>query len=121
MDRDDLRPVLDVLVNNAGTATVARQGYPPSQTSLEDMRAVYEINVFGVAAVTNAMLPLLRQRASRADRQRVKRGRLDHRAERPGAPASARCRRRLCSDPSSKAALNMITAMYAKELRGHAD
>src|SRR5215472_16593702 len=28
---------LDVLVNNAGTATVAHQGFPPSQTSLEDM------------------------------------------------------------------------------------
>ena len=52
---------LDVLVNNAGTSSVARRGYPPSQTSLEDMRAVYEINVFGVVAVTNAMLPLLRR------------------------------------------------------------
>ncbi|HXT93846.1 MAG TPA: SDR family NAD(P)-dependent oxidoreductase, partial [Trebonia sp.] len=50
---------LDVLVNNAGTASVTRQGFPPSQSSLEDMRAVYEINVFGVVAVTNAMLPLL--------------------------------------------------------------
>src|SRR5262249_10646363 len=49
---------LDVLVNNAGTASVARRGAPPSQTSLDDMRAVYEINVFGVVTVTNAMLPL---------------------------------------------------------------
>ena len=46
---------LDVLVNNAGTASVARQGYPPSQTSLQDMRAVYEINVFGVVAVTKSL------------------------------------------------------------------
>ena len=57
---------LDVLVNNAGTATVSRQGFPPSQTSLDDMRAVYEINVFGVVTVTNAMLPLLRRRRPRA-------------------------------------------------------
>jgi NAD(P)-dependent dehydrogenase (short-subunit alcohol dehydrogenase family) len=68
---------LDILVNNAGTASVARRGAPPSQTSLDDMRAVYEIDVFGVVAVTNTMLPLLR----RADRQRVQRSRLDHLAE----------------------------------------
>jgi NAD(P)-dependent dehydrogenase (short-subunit alcohol dehydrogenase family) len=61
---------LDVLVNNAGTASVTRRRALPSQTSLEDMRAVYEINVFGVVAVTNAMLPLLR-RADAADRQRL--------------------------------------------------
>lgn len=47
---------LDILVNNAGTASVTRRGATPSQTSLEDMRAVYEINVFGVVIVTNAML-----------------------------------------------------------------
>ena len=52
---------LDILVNNAGTATRRAPGAPPSQTSLDDMRAVYEINVFGVVTVTNAMLPLLRR------------------------------------------------------------
>lgn len=41
---------LDVLVNNAGTASAARRGCPPSQASLGDMRAVYEINVFGAVA-----------------------------------------------------------------------
>jgi NAD(P)-dependent dehydrogenase (short-subunit alcohol dehydrogenase family) len=106
---------LDVLVNNAGTATVARRGGPPSQTSLDDMRAVYEINVFGVVAVTNAMLPLLR----RADAARIVNvssevGSLGSQAspESPLAqmPASAQY-------PSSKAALDMLTVMYAKELR----
>jgi NAD(P)-dependent dehydrogenase (short-subunit alcohol dehydrogenase family) len=106
---------LDVLVNNAGTATVARQGFPPSQTSLEDMRAVYEVNVFGVVAVTNAMLPLLRRApAARIVNVSSEVGSIT--AEGDPAhplgqmPASVQY-------PSSKAALNMITVMYAKELR----
>jgi NAD(P)-dependent dehydrogenase (short-subunit alcohol dehydrogenase family) len=53
---------LDVLVNNAGIATFGA----PSTTRLEDVRAVFETNVFGVIAVTQAMLPLLR--AARAAR-----------------------------------------------------
>jgi NAD(P)-dependent dehydrogenase (short-subunit alcohol dehydrogenase family) len=106
---------LDILVNNAGTATVARQGFPPSQTSLEDMRAVYEINVFGVVAVTNAMLPLLRRApAARIVNVSSEVGSITAQSD-PGhplgqMPASVQY-------PSSKAALNMITAMYAKELR----
>src|SRR4051794_4300615 len=39
---------LDILVNNAGTSTLSRRGASPSETSLDDMRAVYEVNVFGV-------------------------------------------------------------------------
>jgi NAD(P)-dependent dehydrogenase (short-subunit alcohol dehydrogenase family) len=106
---------LDVLVNNAGTASVARHGYPPSQTSLDDMRAVYEINVFGVVAVTNAMLPLLlRAAAARIVNVSSEVGSVTSQSD-PASPlgqmpASAQY-------PSSKAALNMLTAMYAKELR----
>ena len=106
---------LDVLVNNAGTATVARQGFPPSQTSLADMRAVFEVNVFGVVAVTNALLPLLRRAlAARIVNVSSEVGSIT--AESDPAhplgqmPASVQY-------PSSKAALNMITVMYAKELR----
>jgi NAD(P)-dependent dehydrogenase (short-subunit alcohol dehydrogenase family) len=106
---------LDVLVNNAGTATVSRLRYPASETSLEDMRAVYEINVFGVVAVTNAMLPLLR-RAPAARIVNVSSevgsitGQSDPAHPLGQMPASVQY-------PSSKAALNMITVMYAKELR----
>ena len=46
---------LDVLVNNAGIATFGA----PSQARIEDVRAVFETNVLGVIAVTQAMLPLL--------------------------------------------------------------
>jgi NAD(P)-dependent dehydrogenase (short-subunit alcohol dehydrogenase family) len=106
---------LDVLVNNAGTPSVARRGGPPSQTSLDDMRAVYEINVFGVVAVTNAMLPLLRRAAAaRIVNVSSEVGSITSQSD-PASPlfqmpASAQY-------PSSKAALDMLTAMYAKELR----
>lgn len=61
---------LDVLVNNAGIASSAPAGTPfaeklkenvPSTASLDEVRRIYETNVFGVMAVTQAMLPLLRQ------------------------------------------------------------
>jgi NAD(P)-dependent dehydrogenase (short-subunit alcohol dehydrogenase family) len=105
---------LDILVNNAGTASVARRGYPPSQTSLDDMRDVFEINVFGVVAVTNAMLPLLRRSpAARIVNVSSEVGSITAQGDpsHPLAqmPASVQY-------PSSKAALNMITVMYAKEL-----
>src|SRR6266850_1780291 len=61
---------LDVLVNNAGVSHVGKPGRPlqeiaqagrMSVVSLHDVRAVFETNVFGVIAVTQAMLPLLRE------------------------------------------------------------
>jgi NAD(P)-dependent dehydrogenase (short-subunit alcohol dehydrogenase family) len=106
---------LDILVNNAGTATISRRGALTSQTSLDDMRAVYEINVFGVVTVTNAMLPLLRRaEAARIVNVSSEVGSITSQSD-PASPlgqmpASGQY-------PSSKAALNMLTAMYAKELR----
>jgi NAD(P)-dependent dehydrogenase (short-subunit alcohol dehydrogenase family) len=61
---------LDVLVNNAAIAigraagVATRAGISagaPSTASLADIRLVFETNVFGVIAVTQAMLPLLRK------------------------------------------------------------
>jgi NAD(P)-dependent dehydrogenase (short-subunit alcohol dehydrogenase family) len=106
---------LDVLVNNAGTATLSRRGYPPSQTSLEDMRAVYDINVFGVVTVTNAMLPLLRQApAARIVNVSSEVGSIAAQGD-PDHPLGQMPPS--VQYPSSKAALNMITVMYAKELK----
>ncbi|WP_166872771.1 SDR family oxidoreductase [Salinibacterium sp. ZJ450] len=58
---------LDVLINNAGI-TGSGQVSPedaydqiPSSVDLDMVRVVFETNVFGVIAVTNAMLPLLRR------------------------------------------------------------
>ena len=62
---------LDVLINNAAISNTSKrpgmsvQEYSkltrPSNVSLDEMRAVWDTNVFGVLAVTQAMLPLLRE------------------------------------------------------------
>ncbi len=62
---------LDVLINNAAISNTRKtpgmsiQEYTkttrPSNVSLDEVRAVWETNVFGVIAVTQAMLPLLRE------------------------------------------------------------
>jgi NAD(P)-dependent dehydrogenase (short-subunit alcohol dehydrogenase family) len=62
---------LDLLVNNAAIAHSGRrpgvtvEEYPklfsPSIVPLDEVRAVFETNVFGVLAVYQAMLPLLRE------------------------------------------------------------
>jgi NAD(P)-dependent dehydrogenase (short-subunit alcohol dehydrogenase family) len=61
---------LDVLVNNAGISHAGKPGRPlpeiaqsglMSVVSLDEVRKVWETNVFGVIAVTQAMLPLLRE------------------------------------------------------------
>lgn len=61
---------LDVLVNNAGISHAGKPDTPleeiaksgrPSAASLDEVRTVFETNVFGVIAVTQAMLPLLRE------------------------------------------------------------
>jgi NAD(P)-dependent dehydrogenase (short-subunit alcohol dehydrogenase family) len=105
---------LDVLVNNAGITGIAGAApAPPSATSVAALRAVYETNVFGVVAVTNALLPLLR---------RAPAGRIVNVSSEVGSIQSM-----LDPDgplwpftsvpyPSSKTALNMVTAQYAKEL-----
>jgi NAD(P)-dependent dehydrogenase (short-subunit alcohol dehydrogenase family) len=62
---------LDVLVNNAAVSNTRMppgmsveeysQSTRPSVVSLDEVRAVFETNVFGVLAVTQAMLTLLRE------------------------------------------------------------
>ncbi len=102
---------LDILVNNAGMAG----GGPPSETDLDAMREVYETNVFGVIMVTNAMLPLLRRApAARIVNVSSEVGSITSMTD-PASPLAQMPAG--LAYPSSKATLNMITAMYAKELR----
>ena len=60
---------LDVLVNNAGISHTATEGFTMEQyramskastAPLDEVKAVWEVNVFGTLAVYQAMLPLLR-------------------------------------------------------------
>ncbi|MEU7745877.1 SDR family oxidoreductase [Nonomuraea sp. NPDC049158] len=101
---------LDILVNNAG---ITFADGPPSQSSVEQARQVYETNVFGVIEVTNAMLPLLRRSsAGRIVNVSSERGSIGRTLDR-GHPLWPMLNLAYCS---SKAALNMITVSYAKEL-----
>jgi len=61
---------LDILMNNAGISHAPKQGSSFQEivgtnlltaAPMADIRAVFETNVFGVIAVTQAMLPLLQQ------------------------------------------------------------
>ena len=52
---------LDVLVNNAGIAPEATDPDPHEYASVDLFRTTFETNVFGVVAVTEAFLPLLRE------------------------------------------------------------
>ncbi|WP_026411835.1 SDR family oxidoreductase [Actinomadura oligospora] len=111
---------LDALVNNAGitgSGQVAPQDAVdqlPSSVDLDMVRDVFETNVFGVIAVTNAMLPLLRRSpAPRIVNVSSGVASLGY-ASMAGGP--------IASLPSaayapSKNALNGLTVQYANELR----
>jgi NAD(P)-dependent dehydrogenase (short-subunit alcohol dehydrogenase family) len=102
---------LDILVNNAGIT--GSDPVPPSGTSLATLRSVYETNVFGVVAVTNALLPLVRRApAARIVNVSSEVGSIQSMLDPEGPlwPFTS------IPYPSSKTALNMVTAQYAKEL-----
>ena len=110
-----------MLINNAGI-TGSGQVAPsdahdqvPSSVDLDMVRAVFETNVFGAIAVTNAMLPPLRRSP----------------APRIVNVSSGAASLTIASDPDgplaappasaayapSKSALNSLTVQYANELR----
>ena len=97
---------LDVLVNNAGIASPRDL---PSEVTAEAMRQVYETNVFGIVAVTHAMLPLLkRSRAGRIVNVSSLHGSLGDPGAFVGQPSMPYS--------TSKTALNALTVHYAREL-----
>jgi NAD(P)-dependent dehydrogenase (short-subunit alcohol dehydrogenase family) len=103
---------LDVLVNNAGINDPADG--PPSKTSLDAVRRVFDVNVFGVLAVTQAMLPLLLKSASpRIVNVSSTLGSLSLNSD----PAWEFAPVKITGYNTSKAALNMLTVLLAAELR----
>lgn len=102
---------LDVLVNNA--AVSLEKGVPPSLSDLGLMRQTYETNVFGVVAVTQAMLPLLRaSKAGRIVNMSTGLASLSLSSGRE-APFSFS---RLLAYNTSKTAVNAVTVQFANEL-----
>jgi len=101
---------LDVLVNNAGISGTRAQ---PADTTPADFLPVFGVNLLGPVRVTNTFLPLLRK---------SERPRLVMVSSGMGSFGITLDRARLESTlwgivyPSSKAALNMVTTMYAKSL-----
>ncbi|MER7006312.1 SDR family oxidoreductase [Dactylosporangium sp. NPDC000555] len=104
--------VLDVLVNNAGI--LLDRGAPPSATPVQLLRDTFAVNVFGVVAVTNALLPALRRApAARIVNLGSGLGSLTYAAD----PSHIYARATLLSYNSSKSALSAVTLSYANELR----
>jgi NAD(P)-dependent dehydrogenase (short-subunit alcohol dehydrogenase family) len=105
---------LDVLVNNAGIAGTG--AVPPSETTVEAVREVFDTNVYGAIRVTNAMLPLLlRSPAPRIVNVSSMVGSLAVQSDPAGRlsviPPTV-------AYPMSKTALNAVTVQYARELAG---
>jgi len=112
---------LDILVNNAGIA-LEEMDAKPSTIPASTIRRVYDVNVFGVIAVTQAILPLL----AKSERGRIVNvssslGSIAL-ATRNGPAVTQRAEAAfwptLLAYNSSKTALNSITMQFANELRG---
>jgi len=103
---------LDILVNNAGI--VDAEDGPPTSGSPDAARRIMETNFVGTLAVTQAMMPLLRQSAA---------ARIVNLSSSLGSialngdPASPYYSARLIGYNASKAALNMLTVQLAEEMR----
>ncbi|CAN5336357.1 SDR family NAD(P)-dependent oxidoreductase [soil metagenome] len=102
--QDEVR-LLDVLVNNAG---IAGSQLRPGVATLDDLRTVFETNVFGAAAVIDAFTPLLEKSvAPVVVNVSSAVGSLGLNSS-PDAPWT------MLAYPMSKAALNMLTLQYAR-------
>jgi NAD(P)-dependent dehydrogenase (short-subunit alcohol dehydrogenase family) len=103
---------LDILVNNAA---IAIDNGPPTGVDIEVLRRTYDTNVFGVFAVTKAMLPLLRKsEAGRIVNMSSGLGSLKQTSD----PAWAFAGVNFLAYNSSKTAVNALTVQFANDLKG---
>lgn len=103
---------LDILVNNAG---VSGDGKTADQEDLGNFRRIYETNVFGVVAVTNAFLPALR-RSAHPRIVNISSGTGSLTWSATGTGQLTRTSGTFAAYRSSKAALNALTLFYALSL-----
>jgi NAD(P)-dependent dehydrogenase (short-subunit alcohol dehydrogenase family) len=102
---------LDVLVNNAGI--ILGQSASPCEQTINEIKAVFEVNVFGVIRVTQAMVPALRAAGS---------ARVVIVGSRLGSlglvtdPESIYSTANFLAYNSSKTALNAVAVSFAKAL-----
>jgi NAD(P)-dependent dehydrogenase (short-subunit alcohol dehydrogenase family) len=101
---------LDVLVNNAG---IFEGMMKPEDVSIETLRSIHDVNVFGVVRVTQAFLPLLRASESPVIVNVGSTLGSFGVVTDPGRPESAYA---VPVYATSKAAVNMLTVQYAKGL-----
>jgi NAD(P)-dependent dehydrogenase (short-subunit alcohol dehydrogenase family) len=99
---------LDVLVNNAGI--LGARG-TVDETTVDDLRHVYETNVFGIVRVSQAFLPLLAERAAPVV-VNVSSGMGS--LGRTTDPDRIESKIVGLAYTSSKSAVNMLTSQYAK-------
>ncbi|THV31370.1 SDR family oxidoreductase [Glycomyces paridis] len=105
---------LDVLVNNAGVA-LAEIGDHTSTMTAATARTIFETNVIGVIALTNTLMPLLRDaEAGRIVNVSSEVGSFGFMTD-PEQPFSGM---EVGAYGASKSALNMMTVSYAVELKG---
>jgi NAD(P)-dependent dehydrogenase (short-subunit alcohol dehydrogenase family) len=106
---------LDALVNNAGV--MIEKGWTKnttSETTLENLRATFEANLFAVLAVTKALLPALKKaEAARIVNVSSILGSVSMQATKNSPTYSTK----LFAYNASKAALNVFTISLAHELR----
>ncbi|MBC7772215.1 MAG: SDR family oxidoreductase [Pyrinomonadaceae bacterium] len=111
IDRDFGR--LDILINNAGVMKHGAEG-PGSSISQETLRTTFDTNFFGLIAVTQAMLPLIRKSpAGRIVNLTSILGSIAEHAD----PNSGIYNAKMLAYDASKSALNMFTNHLAHELK----
>lgn len=104
---------VDILVNNAGIVGSVDASSLPTETTRDGLREIFETNVFGVVAVTNAFLGLLHESAH----PRI----VNISSEVASLTSMFNPQHPFfgineLGYPASKTALNMVTGMYAKQL-----
>lgn len=104
---------LDVLVNNAAVLTDI--GTQPSETSESDLRLNFEVNFFGPYLLTRRLVGLLRRAESACVVNLATQVGTFHNLTDPQSPLKDD----ICpAYQASKIALNAMTVLFAKELRG---